>query len=276
MDICDKHRAKATFFVDVYMHHHYGKTAVRDLCREIHRSGHDVQLHAHTSWLPGSGSGRLCDFSKREQIEIVTEGKRLIEDWIGKAPIAFRAGAYTANLDTITALEQSGFRVDSSYFAFHANCGLSSEMGNRFINRPFHIGNILEIPVTCYWLARGLGYQKLSKLDINACSNAEMTEIIPKLIRGKVDYIVLFLHSFSFIRWKRDLSGVEPNHRAIERFEALLHAITTADYYAGFSTMADIAERLLDGTHMNNDFVPALNPVHIVPRALQRLMESRL
>src|SRR6185437_5869863 len=32
MDICNRHNVKATFFVDVYMHHHDGRNPVRDLC----------------------------------------------------------------------------------------------------------------------------------------------------------------------------------------------------------------------------------------------------
>jgi len=219
-------------------------------------------------------SGRLCDFSLERQIEIVAEGKNLIRDWTGKAPVAFRAGAYSANLDTITALEQNQFTVDSSYFAFHANCGLSQQLKNESINKPFYIGNILEVPITCYWLARGIGYQKLSKLDINACSSAEMSDIVPKLVRAKMEYVILFLHSFSFIRWKRNFTGVVPNHRAMERFEVLLQSISKAGYGTRFSTMAEVAAGTIKEQPDRTDFVPSLRTSNILPRAFLRLVES--
>jgi hypothetical protein len=270
MDICDRRGVKATFFVDVYMHHHYGKERVKNLCREITEKGHDVQLHAHTSWLPGSRSGKLCDFPLQKQVDIIGEGKQLLEDWVGRAPVAFRAGAYTANLDTISALEKNGFLVDSSYFAFHRNCQLSRQLNNRYTNRPFQIGEIFEIPVTSYWLFRAPSYSKISKVDMNACSLSELHDIIPKLIRNKVTYITLFLHSFSFIRWKRDFSGVLPNYRALDRFEAILDSIARWGYQTSFCTMEEVPRIAQE---KGTDFVPTLNSVGILSRALQRIRE---
>ncbi len=273
MDICDKHGVKATFFTDVYMHHHYGKPLVAELCRGIDQRGHDVQLHAHPAWLPGSHSQSLHAYSLGRQIEILQEGKDFIEEATGKTPTAFRAGAYTANLDTITALAETGFLIDSSYFARHRNCILSEQLGNEGTNRPFQIGSILEIPVTTYWMLNRFGYRKLSKLDINACSNAEMKEVIPQLVSKAVPYVILFLHSFSFVKWKRDLSGVVPNYRALERFDALLESIVSADSYAPrFSTMAEIAEDKSRQHTSGSDYIPSLTPARIPGRALQRLL----
>lgn len=272
MEIAEKYNARATFFVDVYMHRHYGKEPVRTLCRRIARRGHDVQLHAHLSWLPGSNSDFLYDYPLEQQREILKEGRELIEEWIGQRPVAFRAGSYSANLDTIRALSENGFLVDSSYFARRTTCQLSRQLRNQYGNQRFRIGEIMEVPVTTYWLVEKGPYRKLSKLDFNACSLAELRDIVPKLISGGVRTIVLFLHSFSFVRWKSDFSGIVPNFRALQRFERLLKEISQRPD-AGFITMEQASRLALNEAENGSDFIPTLSMSRLVPRAVQRVLE---
>jgi peptidoglycan/xylan/chitin deacetylase (PgdA/CDA1 family) len=272
MDISEKYNAKATFFVDLYMHHHYGKEPVRDLCRGIAGRGHDVQLHAHLSWLPDSKSDFLYDYSFDQQRELLREGKELIGEWTGQAPVAFRAGSYSANLDTIRGLTENGFLVDSSYFARRHSCQLSRQLENRYANRIFRIGEITEVPVTTYWLVDKGPYRKLSKLDFNACSLAELRDVVPKLIDAGTRTVVLFLHSFSFVRWKKDFSGIVPNYRAIERFDRLMAEIACRSD-AGFITMEQASRMHLNGNDDAGDFIPTLRMSRLVPRAMQRVFE---
>ena len=74
MDICEKYSARATFFVDVYMYHRYGKDKVSTLCKIIDERGHDVQLHAHTSWLPNFPREFVSSYELQDQIAIIAEG----------------------------------------------------------------------------------------------------------------------------------------------------------------------------------------------------------
>lgn len=272
MEICDRHGVKGTFFVDVYMHYHYGEKDVKELCQFIDQRGHDVQLHAHTAWLPNSKADDLCTFPLERQVEILAEGRELIHKWTGKAPVAFRAGSYAANLDTIRALERNGFVTDSSYFPFHRNCKLSKQLHNRYANKPFRIGGILEIPVTTYWLINTSFFRKISKLDVNSSSLAELMDIIPKLMESRVGPVVLFLHSFSFIRWKKDNSGVLPNYRALERFETIVDAICKRGYQTHFCTMAEISRSFAGENEHELDFIPTVKASGIIPRALQRIL----
>lgn len=274
MEISEKYNAKATFFVDVYMHQHYGKEPVRDLCRKISGRGHDVQLHAHLSWLPGSKSDFLYDYSLDEQRDLLKEGRDLIGEWTGQAPVAFRAGSYSANLDTIRALSENGFLLDSSYFARRASCQLSRQLENRYANRIFRIGEITEVPVTTYWLVDKGPYRKMSKLDFNACSLAELRDVVPKLIEAGTRTVVLFLHSFSFVRWKKDFSGIEPNDRAMNRFDRLLSDIARRND-AGFITMEEASRIEFNGRDEaeETDFIPTVRMSRLVPRAVQRVLE---
>ena len=273
IEICDRYGIKGTFFVDVYMHHYYGKRRVRDLCRFIAERGHDVQLHAHPSWLPDGPSESLTAFDLQRQTEIIAEGRDLLSEWVGRPPVAFRAGSYAANLDTIRAIERNGFRIDSSYFAFHQNCSLSQQLGNRYGNTVFRLGQVLEIPVTTYWLSLPT-WRKISKVDINSSSLAELCDVIPKLVGAKTRYIVLFLHSFSFIRWRRDYSGFEPNTRALQRFEAILSRIASWGYQDSFCTMEQVARELEGGSIEEDfDFIPTVKSRCVLNRVVQRLLE---
>jgi len=270
MDISDRYGAKSTFFVDVYMHYFYGKPRVKEFCRHISAQGHDVQLHAHPAWLPGSHSGFLYDFPLSRQVEILREGRNLIGDWTGSAPIAFRAGSYSANLDTIRALEETDFRLDSSYFAYRPSCRLSSQLKNAHANRPFYIRSILELPVTAYWMINHRLFRKVSKLDFNACSLAELTDVVPQMVGSGIKFIVLFLHSFSFIRWNKDFTSYSPNHHAIARFEGLLKQISAMRHDVRFCTMQEAAHMTIPETENDNDFVPTVGFLRLFPRALQR------
>lgn len=269
MDVCDRHGVSATFFVDVYMHHEYGNQKVAELCRHIAGRGHDVQLHAHTSWLPGSHSGLICRHPLEKQIQIIEEGKQFMQECTGEAPVAFRAGAYGANLDTIRALKENGFLLDSSYFPFYPTCELSRELNHRCTNLPFAIKGITEIPVTTYWLVHTSLYRKNSKIDVNACSWSELEDIVPKLTGTGIPYGVLFLHSFSFIKLDRALHG-SPDPKPLERFEKLLELLRE-DRDAGFVTMKSIAKT--GGCDpREQDQIPTLAPARIVSRAARRLV----
>jgi len=271
MDLCDKYGIKATFFVDVYMHHEYGEAKVAELCTRIESAGHDVQLHVHTSWIPGAHSGLICDFPLERQVEILSEGRDLIEKWVGKTPRGFRAGAYGANLDTIRALRETGFRLDSSYFPLNRNCELTKQIHAGCVNRAFYIEGILEVPVTTYWLWNRFSFRKNSKIDVNACSWNELRSAMSQLSRSSIEYVVVFLHSFSFVRWDRNGENLAPNLGPLRRFEALLKMIRQ-DPDTRFTTIREISDRPTRSAESTSDYVPSLSSFYIVPRILSRFL----
>lgn len=224
MDLCDAHNFKATFFVDVLEHHLFGKTALSRLCRCISDRCHDVELHSHPNLIPGNPFRFMCHYDLATQKDIIREGKELIGEWTGKSPVAFRAGSYGANLATIRALAETGFKLDSSYFTFHRNCELSRELNNRYKNMVFDIEGVTEIPVTVYKLLDTFLYEDYSKIDINACAREEICYIIGQLA-GKVEVLILFLHSFSFLQWNGKMKRFIPDGYCLEKFDYILKAI---------------------------------------------------
>ncbi|MFQ5799616.1 MAG: polysaccharide deacetylase family protein [Bacteroidota bacterium] len=271
MEICERHKVRATFFVDVYMYHRYGVDKVRELCETLIERGHDVELHAHASWIPDRPHGFVSAYSLDQQIDIIADGRKLIGNWTGAAPIAFRAGSYGVNLDTIRALEVNGFAIDSSYFAFHRNCEMSRQLNNRYVNKRFKIGSIVEIPVSTYWLVHNRWMKKNSKLDVNACSAAEFRNVLPKFIHAEAGMVVLFLHSFSFVRWRKGFSGVEPDFGAMRRFEQALEFVGRCGS-VDFLTMREAVPLARCGNERERDFVPSVNVLKLFGRVMQRLV----
>ena len=226
MDMCERHGFRATFFVDVLEHHIFGKEAVRAACREISGRGHDVQLHVHPNCVTGNAGRFMSDYDFRRQKEMIGEGRDLIGEWTGDTPVAFRAGSYGANLSTINALSEQGFRVDSSYYTFHKNCSLSRQLENRYKNRLFNIGSIVEIPVTVYKMFNPfLSGDYYSKVDVNACTKEEICHAINALA-GRTDTVILFLHSFSFLQWDSKFRFARPDPDTMEKFGLVLQFIS--------------------------------------------------
>lgn len=263
MDRCDELGYKATFFVDVTESYVLGAEKMAAVCRLISGRGHDVQLHIHPNYFPGCEKGLMSDYSLTKQGEMISAGKSMIREWTGADPVAFRAGAYGADTNTIKALQDNGFKVDSSYFAFQENCRLSGELNNQYKNIVFKIGEIWEIPVTIYSLPGG----KHSKIDINACSLAEINFALDALA-GKVDTIVLFLHSFSFI--KKGTPPI-PDEKNIGKFAAVLKFISSRADIAVKSVKQYYREELTGAAEPGqSDLVPELGYKMLIKRLSAR------
>lgn len=277
INLCDKFGIKALFFVDVYEHYLVGEKRLSNLCRFIDSYGHSVQLHAHPNCIPAHPHGFMKSYDLQSQSSIIAEGKSLIESWIGKTPVAFRAGAYGANLDTISALHDNEFLFDSSYFAYHPNCQLYHEISDSPVNQVFMINKIIELPVTVYHF-KTLRMNKISKIDINACSWLELTQAFTKFINsdspGIPKVIILFLHSFSFIKWNYTFTSFRPDHRSLKNFQSLLSWLVethsdSVDFISLEDLLAYIGNR---ASKQLGDFIPELGIQYLIPRYCKRLI----
>lgn len=239
MDLCDKHGVKATFFVDVYEYRLHGEERMVQLVRDIKRRGHDVQLHTHPAWPPDPVKRPLVkesmysygvhspyrvgmkDYNLEEQVEILREGIRKLERWIGERPVAHRAGGYAADYNMLKALIRVGIPIDASMFYQHKRCGLNTPLLTR--NKPVlyrsDSGILIEIPVTCF--QRGTEYVigpfkykahsvSTSKVDIDWCNLDELKEAIKALHDQGVNPVTIFLHSCSFVRWDENFTSFIP------------------------------------------------------------------
>lgn len=208
------------FFVDVYEEDAFvGKFP--GLCDSLSRRGHGVQLHTHPGFSRDRNRIFMHQYSLAEQTEIIKMGMERIVKWSGKPPIAHRAGGYGANADTLTALKHNRIFIDSSYYAGHPNCRLMLPTLNEAIVHE----EVLEIPVSITdgaikrWI-NGLLNHSSRKFDINSMTPAKAL----RLLRAyKAPYLVLFLHSSSFLKRDPTGKGIENvDQNAIDVFQTLL------------------------------------------------------
>ena len=222
VEILDRFGFKAEFFVDVYEYKFFGEEKYKNLCKFLHKKGHGVQLHTHPSYAYDPNRINMYEYSLEEQIKIMAEGKELIEKWIGKSPIAHRAGNYGADNNTLIALKETDIKIDSSFFYKNENCKIQLPT----INEPIFYKNVLEVPVTVikkYPKVLGIPIPLRAnwvKLDINWLSYQELKEGLQKI---KSECIIFFLHSSSFILRDEFLTGVkDSNNRDLQKFIRLM------------------------------------------------------
>ncbi len=236
MDVLDRHGLKAVFFVDPMPALLWGTDAITDMVRPIVTRGHDVQLHCHSEWLAyapvglvGGRTGRsLKDFTLADQERILAYAVEALVAAGAPYPIAFRAGNYGANDDTLAALTVLGLTHDSSHcpaLAGRGECAISLGQGDL---SPLPRGGVIEVPTSCIsGHAGGLRHGQLTALSLR-----ELRAAIAHAEREGIGQMTLVSHSFELL--SRDRNRI--NHLVARRFERLCAAIaampgvTTATY----------------------------------------------
>ena len=217
MDMLEKHAARGTFYLNVYEAERHGDEAIRAVITELHGRGHDVQLHTHPR--DKFGIDKLTRADVPRQQEILAWGKAFIETQTGVEVLAHRAGAFAANLNTITALGNVGIKVDASLSPAWFESHLAREVVS--YNRPFVLHNVLELPVTYYVQGR-IGQREYKRLvDIEACSLRELKSIVRQALKAKVSTLNFLMHSHTFVRHG------SVNAALVKRFEAVLDYLST-------------------------------------------------
>ncbi len=236
MDQFDAHGIKAVFFVDSMPALVWGTEAIADIVAPIAARGHDVQLHLHTEWLELAGSanplgtatgGNLRDFGFEQQCTLIDYAQRVLIAAGAPTPVAFRAGNYGANDDTLRALAALGISYDTSHCPGIAasECHISLGAEDRQVQR--YCGTI-EVPIGC--IAAGGG--ALRHYQLTALTDAELLAALRHAVRGGQQQVTLVSHSFELLSRDR-LRSNKVLQRRFERFCAGLAAVpglATATY----------------------------------------------
>ena len=265
MDIADRYGIRLTFFVEVLNKYYFGEEETKKVCEYILNRGHDVQLHLHPNYLnfnsPNPCQQNYSDFigtySLAEQIELISEGiKVLIQNGVSK-PIAFRAGCFGANQDTLKALKENGFLIDCSYN--RAYIGETCFLKDNGINDLAYFNGIWEFPITNFIESTKLRTKRFMPLDINGVSYQEMKYFLNKTKSDGPRNITILLHSFSFIKpYDVQYNKVKPRWQVIKRFEKLCKYLKDNSDSFEVRTFGSINEKEL--TQMS------LNSLHVFPR----------
>lgn len=218
------------FFIDVYEDAFFGEEKYAHLCQYLDKRGHGVQLHTHPSYVYDINRMNMYEYSLEEQIKIIREGNNRIEKWIGKLPIAHRAGNYGANNNTLLALRSNNISIDSSFYYRHPNCKIKLKT----INDPLVYKQIIEIPVSvniCYkdfFHMFPFFHIHPNKFDINTMDSNSMKN---RILSYSSNILIIFLHSSSFI--KRDINSTSVlgiNKFAFENFLSIMNFFSLNNY----------------------------------------------
>ncbi len=270
MDIADRFGLKVTFFVEVFNKYFFGEGETRQVVETILRRGHDVQLHLHPNYLNFTlerpqdlrFSDLTGDYSLERQIEMLREARQTLESYGVPRVTAFRAGCFGANADTLKALAENGFLIDSSYNgAFLGGPCLLPDWG---INDMAMCEGIYEFPVTNFQEDAGVRSARPMPLDINGVSFEEMRQVLRACRESGPRHLTVILHSFSFVRaYDVQYRKMRPRKHVIRRFEKLCRFLAENSRDFAVHAFGNLQEDELENMLSNrNDRIPTV-PRHL-------------
>lgn len=211
---------KATFFVDPLPALIYGAEWARRMVEPVLAAGQEVQLHCHPNWIgavagdrgAAHGAFELIDLSAGGQRAVLARAIDLLVAAGAPRPVAFRAGSYSANDETLCALAALGLAYDSSHNGAHhpwpSAIGLDPAQIAPVVRR-----GVTEVPVTVIEDKPGCW----RNFQICALSTREMRAAIDHAVARDHAVVTIVGHSFELA----NRAGTAPNRVHVHRFEAL-------------------------------------------------------
>ena len=228
LDVFDRFDLKAVFFVDPMPALIWGVAAIEDIVGPIIERGHDVQLHLHPEWLalagtnnllPGRTGANMKDFTFDEQCVLIDYAAATLAAAGAPAPIAFRAGNYGANDDTLRALAALGLAYDSSHCPgiVDSACKISLGPDDR---HPIEYCGVIEVPTGCIGGPGGLRHAQLTALSVS-----ELLAALQHARTHRIADFTLVSHSFELLSRDR----TRTNRIVKRRFERLCEGVSAID-----------------------------------------------
>ncbi len=234
MDILEEHGLQGTFFIEVLAAPVVPRSQLTEAYGEIARRGHDAQLHIHPVydyyWQFQQGKIRkdqlpanmdlIGALPPERQAELLRQGTELFREFVGKDPVAFRAGSFGAGASTIQTLVELGFAYDSSFNGSYLkrSCLMRE---SKPTNVPWREGPLWEVPITNFETG-GWGMRGLKPLDVGAVSMMEMRRVLEEAERTGLSTAVFLMHSFTlYKRTDIQFRNLRPDRLVIRRFRAL-------------------------------------------------------
>lgn len=275
--VLDQRGWSATFFLNVYERRKWGEVVMRDIAGQLQMSGQDVELHTHPQWAYDPSRWAMYQYSLDEQTAIVRDGVRTLQTWTGRPVVAHRAGAYTADERTLVALQRNGVLIDSSLMYGNADSRLNG-LG-LLANRPSWREELAEIPVSVYYrgdrpeiFERAFApVETVRKIDPNWFVNAdEARAAIDSLVDARVPFLIVFLHSYSFLKAPAADGAPLADRHAMDMFNVIVDQVQS--HGLEVVTMRQVAAVLDELPAADRDIVPQVR----VPAELHSYLWRRL
>jgi peptidoglycan/xylan/chitin deacetylase (PgdA/CDA1 family) len=210
---------EATFFLTPYEAGLWQGRSLKGVAKDIIDRGFDCQLHTHVDEV-SVRKKFIAEFSYEKQLEIISKGKQLLERWTNRPVTWHRGGHLSCNQDTIRALNQLGFVGDSSFCYGWGSCAdLRIPVKQR--NELKKLNQIWELPLTTFRTIPLIPNYR--NVDINMCVLAELKKVVRQAVDNELPYLVVLLHSNSFVRPVNGEYVVLP--KELERFNRFIEFI---------------------------------------------------
>jgi peptidoglycan/xylan/chitin deacetylase (PgdA/CDA1 family) len=225
LKILAKHGLKASFFVEGLFACAAGEQPMRRIVDEIQGRAQEVQLHLHPEWLQWmdkpfvacNGRQTIDEFSADEQKKLVAAARENLLRAGAKNVVAFRAGDFAANADTLDALAANQISYDTSYNACYPKSFRGVSMMDHAFG-PRRLTGLWEFPVT--WWQDSFGYRRHAQLC--SCSWAELSGALMTAWTEGWSSFVIVSHSFELLKKRRKrVSNPAPDPLVVRRFGQL-------------------------------------------------------
>lgn len=244
--VADEFCCKLVFFVDACGDYFYGE-AFSEVVRWLDGAGHDVQLHTHSEYLPeefwtAHGFGYrprfLNQYDLKKAVFMLGHFSKLLSDLTGKPVLAYRAGSFRWNANTLRALAELGIPLSSNNsMAALANAQCLYSLPS---NQPYRWSNgILEVPMTERHFLAIFGQNWWGRLQFPVSNNFRNPpwRVLRPFNNDRDDVLMVLLHSWSLLHWDAEGYAVYRNDKRIEDFRKMMRrltldydVITTAEY----------------------------------------------
>ena len=234
VDALRSHGFRATFFVEVFSALCLGEGPIRRVFDFLLERGQDVQLHTHPNfhnYALATGSGNrenfehykklpdaIHQYSREQQCALLKEARNLFVRFAGFRPVAYRAGGFRANIDTLAALPD-GIVIDSSFDASDRQSFPGSHLQLNVVQK---LEGVFEFPLSVG--TTGVGpFRGYKHLEISALSLRELRTALLEAHSGGLRDCVIVFHSFSAVKHKDAYySEIKPDRIVIARYLGLL------------------------------------------------------
>ena len=222
LEILDKHKLHGVFFVEPLFAARFGLEYLSAIVDMIKSAGQEIQLHLHPEWtdeitpppLPNITRKRplLSQYSLDEQTHLIGFALDLLKQAGVEQVTAFRAGTFSANIDTFAAVKNNNILIDSSFNMEMDVSGPDLRKEQSFFT-PFEREGVRCYPMSVF--TDGTGHHRHAQLG--ACSFLEMKQALASAFDlGWSDFVILS-HNFEMLR----VGGNEPDQIVVKRFENL-------------------------------------------------------
>jgi hypothetical protein len=220
-----EYETRATFFVEALAATRWGEEPLRRICRQIQDAGQEIQLHVHpvVANLPGfDGAGDvLWHHDRPTQERLISEGMQILKACGVPEILAFRAGDFAANEDTLHAMENLGIPLSSNR-DLDFKCSTRSRINGLFPvrNDLSRAESVADLPLTVFRSPLALLDGPYRHLEISAVGLGELRDILVKTAEVGYACLTMLTHPAEFFRGAG--GHVVPIQKNCRRLEGLL------------------------------------------------------